>query len=231
MNRVLFAEENLRIGQAVADYLRPFSFTTRIASNCDQTLFFFKSFQPDIVVVNQHLPTGCALEICRQIRRIGDTPILIVGRGDEPFESVCGLEVGADGYVAGPLEPRVLLAWVRALLRRAAGKVHPKAGEDIVYGNLRIVPTQHAAYWHDKRLRITPRHFELLLILARSAGQVVSREQIVREMRGLPFDCFDRSVDMAVFRLRKCVGDAASEPRKIRTERGRGYVLCPQSWD
>ena len=137
---------------------------------------------------------------------------------------VVGLEMGADDYVGKPVSPRVLLARIKALLRRGMGD---SDAESTVVGDLRIDHSSRTVFLGEDRVELTTTEFDLLALLARRAGRVQERSRLVEELRGIDFQSFDRSVDVLVSRLRKKLGDDPSRPGLIRTVRGVGYVLMP----
>jgi DNA-binding response OmpR family regulator len=159
---------------------------------------------------------------------------------DADIEQVIGLEAGADDYVAKPAEPMVLLARIRALLRRAEAKQPAAAGAvaatptpaatpDIVLGSLRVSEA-HRVWLDGHEITLTTQEFELLYELARSAGTILSREDLFKRIRGIDYDGLDRSIDGRISKLRKKLGDDADAPKRIRTIWGKGYLLVPDAW-
>src|SRR5690606_3377960 len=130
-----------------------------------------------------------------------------------------------------PAEPMVLLARIRALLRRADGAppTEPASG-DIVLGSLRVSESSHRVWLDGEEISLTTQEFELLRVLARSAGTILSREELFKRVRGIEYDGLDRSIDGRISKLRKKLGDDALTPRRIRTIWGKGYLLVPDAW-
>ena len=158
-------------------------------------------------------------------------PILIFTARDSDIDQVIGLEAGADDYVAKPVDPMVLLARTRALLRRL-GKHDTVADNhsDIVLGGLRISSASQQVWLDGKPVDLTTQEFELLALLAGHAGHVFSRKEIFRTMRGIEYDGLDRSIDGRISKLRRKLGDSASHPVRIKTVWGKGYLLVPDAW-
>jgi two-component system OmpR family response regulator len=180
------------------------------------------------------LPNMDGMEVCRRLRRFSNVPVLILTARIDVYDQIAGLEVGADDYVLKPVEPRVLVARARALLRRAQASVPVTPvvdGERLVFGELDISPSNRAVAWRGEPVELKTAEFNLLLILARAAGQVLSRDDILKQLRGIEFDGLDRTVDSGISRLRRRFDDASPEPRKIKTIWGRGYLFSPSAWD
>ena len=172
--------------------------------------------------------------MCRQIRGFSSVPVLILTARDDAFDQVAGLESGADDYVVKPIEPRVLVARIRALLRRAPpdqSKSPLFDSDSITIGALVISPLNRTISWRGQPVELKTAEFNLLVILARGAGTTVTRDLILKELRGIEFDGLDRTVDAGISRLRRRFEDAFPEPQKIRTVWGRGYLLSPSAWE
>jgi DNA-binding response OmpR family regulator len=171
------------------------------------------------------------LSVCREIRKRFDGPVLIFTAKDTDLDQVVGLEAGADDYVCKPADPMVLLARTRALLRRAERSGGgAKSADDIVLGRLRISEASQQVWLDGNPVTLTTQELELLVLLARSAGHVLSREEIYRSIRGIEYDGMDRSIDGRISRLRKKLNDDAVAPTRIKTVWGKGYLLAPDSW-
>ena len=174
------------------------------------------------------LPGMSGLDICRELRGRSDVPILMVTARGEEADRVVGLEGGADDYIAKPFSSRELLARIRAHARRARGAVGP-AKKSLVVGKLSIDADAMSAILDGTALNLTTYEFQLLKALAERAGRVLSREQLVDIVRGSADEAFDRSVDVHISHLRNKLGDDPRSPRIIKTVRGVGYMLAPES--
>lgn len=167
------------------------------------------------------LPDASGLDICRELRASWRGPILMLTAMKDDADIVVGLEVGADDYVGKPVTPRVLLARIRALLRRGSAD---ERAEILRRGNLYInVPSREAAL-NGNHLDLTTTEFDLLVLLARRAGRVQERSQLIEELRGISFNSFDRTVDVIISRLRRKLEDS-STGELIKTVRGVGYLM------
>jgi len=157
-------------------------------------------------------------------------PILMLTARDDSHDQVLGLEMGADDYVTKPCEPRVLLARVRTLLRRSANE--PRLDHDlIVVGGLCIDLAERTVTWRGEPIELSGGEFNLLVVLARNAGVVLNRDRILQQLRGIEFNGTDRSVDVAISKLRRKFDDNAGEARKIKTVWGKGYLFSRVEWE
>jgi two-component system OmpR family response regulator len=228
MYRVLLVEDDPRLADLVTEYLSGYEFTVELATRGDAALAHFKAFLPDIVVLDLMLPGMDGMVVCRQIRDVADVPILILTAREDTYDEVSGLEQGADDFVNKPVQPRVLLARLRALLRRTHAK--PVGDSRVLeFGALRILTTDRSVTWRGQQCVLSNTEYKLLLVLAEAAGRVLSRDELLKKMRGIEFDGLDRSIDNSISKLRRKFDDTASE--KIKTVWGEGYLFSPSAWD
>jgi len=228
MYRVLLVEDDPRLAELVTEYLSGYEFSVEHATRGDEALGTFKNVKPDIVVLDLMLPGMDGMVVCRQIREISEVPILILTAREDSYDEVSGLEQGADDFVNKPVQPRVLLARLRALLRRSQPK---SAGDSRVleFGALRIVTTDRSVSWRGEQCVLSNTEYKLLLVLAEAAGRVLSRDELLKKMRGIEFDGLDRSIDNSISKLRRKFDDTMSE--KIKTVWGEGYLFSPSAWN
>ncbi len=182
----------------------------------------------DAVLLDLMLPGKDGLEVCREIRARSDVPIVVLTARGEEADRVMGLELGADDYLAKPFSPRELLARIRAVVRRAKGRAGP-ARDLVRVGALVVDPAARRVTLRGREVPLTGYEFALLEALARRAGRVLSREQLMELARGSADEAFDRTVDVHVSRLRQKLGDDPKRPRLIKTIRGAGYVLAGEA--
>ncbi|MEM7256552.1 MAG: winged helix-turn-helix domain-containing protein, partial [Pseudomonadota bacterium] len=182
---------------------------------------------PDLVILDLMLPGQDGLSVCREVRPRYHGAILMLTALDDDIDEVAGLETGADDYLAKPVRPRVLLARIRALLRRGEGKPTDTALQEISTSQLIINRSNRTVLVNQSAIDVTDAEFALLWLFAEHKGQVLSRDDINRNLRGLEHDGFDRSIDLRVSRLRKKIGDDPKEPQMIKSVRGKGYLLTP----
>lgn len=229
---ILLVEDDRRLADLTAEYFRQNGLSVAVESRGDRALARFKSEQPRIVLLDLMLPGTDGLTVCRELREIFGGPILIFTARDSDIDQVIGLEAGADDYVAKPVDPMVLLARTRALLRRVedSGKRQADVGE-IALGRLTISEAAQEVRLDGKIVELTTQEFELLQLLARHAGKILSREDIFHQLRGIDYDGLDRSIDGRVSKLRRKLGDSATKPTRIKTVWGKGYLIAPDAWD
>ncbi len=182
----------------------------------------------DVVLLDLMLPGKGGLEVCREIRTRSDVPVIVLTARGEEADRVMGLELGADDYLAKPFSPRELLARIRAVVRRAKGRAGPSK-EVVRVGELVVDPAARRVTLRGNEVALTGYEFALLEALARRAGRVLSREQLMELARGTAEDAFDRAVDVHVSRIRQKLGDDPKRPRLIKTVRGAGYVLAGEA--
>ena len=228
---ILLVEDDRRLADLTAEYFRQNGLSVAIESRGDRVVARFKTEQPRIVLLDLMLPGADGLTVCRELREFFNGPILIFTARDSDIDQVIGLEAGADDYVAKPVDPMVLLARIRALLRRIEENAEPaKPAGEIVLGGLRISETAQEVWLDGSSIQLTTQEFELLCMLARHAGTILSREDIFRQVRGIDYDGLDRSIDGRISKLRRKLGDSATTPARIKTVWGKGYLLVPDAW-
>ena len=229
MYRVMLVEDDARLAELVTEYLSGYEFAVDLVTRGDQALERFKALSPDVVVLDLMLPGLDGMVVCRQIRELSEVPILILTAREDSYDEVSGLEQGADDFVNKPVQPRVLLARLRALMRRTA---QAKGGLDsrvLEFGALRIVTTDRSVVWRGEPCVLSNTEYKLLLVLAEAAGRVLSRDALLKKMRGIEFDGLDRSIDNCISKLRRKFEDTDSE--KIKTVWGEGYLFSPSAWN
>ncbi|MGI4720910.1 MAG: response regulator [Janthinobacterium lividum] len=228
MYRVMLVEDDARLAELVTEYLSGYEFAVDLVTRGDAALERFKALSPDVVVLDLMLPGLDGMVVCRQIREVSEVPILILTAREDSYDEVSGLEQGADDFVNKPVQPRVLLARLRALMRRTQAK----GGADarvLQFGSLRIVTSDRSVSWRGEPCVLSNTEYKLLLVLAEAAGRVLSRDALLKKMRGIEFDGLDRSIDNCISKLRRKFDDAESE--KIKTVWGEGYLFSPSAWN
>lgn len=224
--RVLLVEDSARLAASIRDYLERHSFEVFIEGDGLAVAERFERLKPDLVILDLMLPGKDGLTICRELRRFDRIPILILTAKGENIDQVLGLEMGADDYVVKPVEPRVLLARVEALLRR----VRPVAAETreakLAAGRLTIDCARRSATIDSRAVDLTTGDFDILWLLASRQGSVVTRDEILRVVRGIDYDGLDRSIDARICRLRRKLQDAGGAESMIKTVRLRGYLFA-----
>ena len=222
MKTVLVVDDERNIVELVRLYLEKEGFNVVAASDGEQALVQYERTGPDLVVLDLMLPKTDGFEVCRELRRRGDVPILMLTARSEDVDAIVGLELGADDYVTKPFNPRALVARVKAILRRT--DVTAKGGRPIQVGELRIDPRRREASVGDRNLELRAREFDLLAALARDPGVVLSRDALLEDVWGTDFPGETRTVYVHVAEVRKKLGDDGPQ---VETVRGIGYRLVP----
>lgn len=234
LHRVTLVEDDERLAAAIKEYLQTQGFDVRVATRGDVAVDVITSEPPDLVILDLMLPGLDGLEVCRRIRPHFIGPILMLTARDEDVEQVVGLELGADDYVTKPVEPRVLLARMRALLRHAeragAQRVEEKRGL-LTFGRFSINQATRSVVFDGETVQFTDIEFELLWLLASHAGEIVSRDFVFKQLTGNAYDGLDRAVDIRISRIRKGLSDDPANPTKIKTVRGKGYLFVESAWE
>ena len=222
---VLLVEDDARLGAMVAEYLGQHELEVTVVPDGERGLGALRRGRFDVVLLDVMLPGVDGLEVCRRIRAAPEwstLPIIMLTARGEDVDKIVGLELGADDYLAKPFNPRELLARIRAVLRRG---VTPAGGGRFVAGGLVVDFDARDVTVGGRRVILTHHEFELLAALARAAGRVLSREQLMDALGGEGHESFDRSIDVHVSKLRAKLEKDPRAPRYIKTVRGVGYAL------
>jgi len=229
---ILLVEDDRRLGDLVAKYLRRNDFDVSIERRGDTAPARIIKEVPDLVILDLMLPGMDGLEVCRNVRYWYQGPILMLTAREDDMDQVAGLEMGADDYVKKPVEPRVLLARIRALMRRfgknTPGTTHP---DELAFNTLSIIQSSRTVKLGCRVVTLTTNEFDLLWLLAENSGHTLDRDTIYRKLKGIDYDGLDRSVDLAVSKLRKKLSDDPDDPKRIKTVWGKGYLFVPDAWN
>lgn len=227
--RVLIVEDDDRLASLTQEYLSANGLAVSIVGDGVTAIQRIRDENPDLVVLDLMLPGADGLAVCREVRAAYRNPILMLTARTDDMDQVLGLELGADDYVAKPVKPRVLLARIRALLRRADGEAEATAGSGdqrrLEFGDLVIDDASRAVLLSAQPVELTSAEYDLLWLLASNAGKILSREEIFERLRGIPYDGQDRSIDVRISRIRPKIGDDPDNPRRIKTVRSKGYLF------
>jgi len=224
--RILLVEDSARLATSIRDYLERHAFEVTIEGDGLAAASRFERLRPDLVILDLMLPGRDGLAICRDIRRHHRVPILILTAKGENIDQVLGLEMGADDYVVKPVEPRVLLARIEAILRRSRTETGEARAMKLEGGRLSVDAARRAASISGRPLDLTTGDFDILWLLASRHGTVVTRDEILRVVRGIDYDGLDRSIDARICRLRRKLQDAGGAESMIKTVRLRGYLFA-----
>ena len=224
--KVLLVEDNARLAASIRDYLQKHQVDVHVEGNGLAVAARIERLRPDLVILDLMLPGKDGLAICRELRRTDRTPVLMLTAKGEDIDQVLGLEMGADDYVVKPVEPRVLLARIEAILRRARPAQGSPMEAKLAAGRLEIDAGRRSAAVSGRPIELTTGDFDILWLLASREGSVVTRDEILRVVRGIDYDGLDRSIDARICRLRRKLHEAGGAESMIKTVRLRGYLFA-----
>lgn len=229
--RLLLVEDDQSLADWVKDYLCSKGYEVNVTGRGDDAVSLIQETSPDLVILDGMLPGMDGLDVCKTVRPDYRGAIIMLTARDEEIDEVLGLEVGADDYLTKPVKPRILLARVKALLRRnEATQVAAEQDTKLQFAGLCINKDTHVVTLDNQPVKISSNEFDVLWLLASRAGELVSREQLVTQLRGFEYDGFDRSIDLRISRLRKKLKDDPNEPFRIKTIWGKGYLFAKEAW-
>lgn len=223
-DRILIIDDDARLAAMVSDYLAEAGFSVERRHAGLDGIGAAERGAFEAIILDLMLPDLDGFEVCRRLRAKSDVPILMLTARGEDTDRIVGLEIGADDYLAKPFNPRVLLARIRALLRRHRGE--RPAGETLRFGRLAIDRGSRSVRVDGEEKVLTSYQFDLLAALADNAGRVLNRDRLLDLVKGQDLEAFDRSIDVHVSRIRAAIEDDPKHPRRIITVRGSGYVFA-----
>jgi DNA-binding response OmpR family regulator len=222
MKTILVVDDERNIVDLLRLYLEKEGYAVAAAFDGEEALVLHARHDPDLVILDLMLPRIDGFDVCREIRRRGDTPVLMLTARSDDVDAIVGLELGADDYVTKPFNPRALVARVKAILRRT--EATRRGGRPMEVGSLRVDPRRREATVGERRLDLRAREFDLLAALARDPGVVLTRDALLDGVWGTDFPGETRTVDVHVAEVRKKLGH---DGPPIETVRGHGYRLVP----
>jgi two-component system alkaline phosphatase synthesis response regulator PhoP len=225
MAKILIVEDETQIVRGLVLYLERAGYVTTAVYDGAQALPAFRQEKPDLILLDLNLPNRDGVDICKAIRRDSAVPIIMLTARSDEMDRLIGLELGADDYIVKPFSPREVVARVRAVLRRVGGTM---GDTDVVRAGALLVDTAaYRAGLAENPLTLTQSEFEILLALARHAGQVLSRAQLLEETQGIAYEGYERSIDQHIKNLRNKIRKAGGRTKMIETVYGVGYRLEP----
>ncbi|HLF02982.1 MAG TPA: response regulator transcription factor [Anaerolineales bacterium] len=221
---ILVVDDESKIVEICRDYLTAAGFNVAVAADGPNGLAAARREKPDLIVLDLMMPGMDGLDVCRELRRESNTPIIMLTARVEESDKLVGLELGADDYITKPFSPRELVARVRTVLRRAAGSAAP--AEVVRAGNLTLDRARYRAVLPDREVALTPTEFEILAALASQPGRIFSRAQLLVVARGVTFESYERAIDSHIRNLRRKIEPPDDESRFIITVHGVGYKFA-----
>ncbi len=236
--KILIVEDDVELAQWMREYLTAKDYDVVLTHRGDEAVALIQQHDPDVVILDGMLPGLDGMDVCKAVRPSFMKAIIMVTARDEEIDEVLGLEMGADDYLTKPIRARALLARIRKHIdRQTSIESSPKA---LVADNKSIDRLQFNQLIIDKpsvsvsldgiNIKVSSNEFEVLWLLAINNGKLVSRDELVSQLRGFDYDGFDRTIDLRVSRLRKKLHDEPSDPTKIKTIWGKGYLFVKDAW-
>ena len=239
MNKIVYVEDDAEVGSLIASYLGKHDIDVIVESRGDRAEAVIKHHQPDLVLLDVMLPRKDRITLCLYLRPQWDCPIVLLTSLDSDMNHILSLEMGANDYILKTTPPAVLLARLRLHLRQRISAQHTvettpttlKPHKAMRFGTLCIDPLNRQVTLGEENIALSTADFDLLWELATHAGQIMDRDALLKNLRGVSYDGMDRSVDVAISRLRKKLYDSATEPFRIKTVRNKGYLFAPHAWE
>lgn len=227
--KVLLVEDDVELATLTADFLQQFEFDCKMLHGASAAVPTVLEFQPDLVLLDVMLPDGDGLDICRQLNPCFDGKIVMLTARTDTIDQVLGLELGADDYIAKPVEPRLLLAKCRAVLRRDEGKeaqVKPEPEPEVIrFAGTEVNMRRREIYQAGELIDLSNPEYDLLMLLINHRGEIVSRDQISQQLRGVEYDGQSRQIDIHISSIRNKLADNSASPELIKTVRSKGYMF------
>ncbi len=220
---ILLVEDERAITEPLAEALEREGFVPALARTAAEAMEKSRGPEPDLVLLDIGLPDGSGLDVCRELRRQTEIPIIMLTARGSEADRVAGLELGADDYIVKPFSAREVMARVRAVLRRASRDTAEGGAEALRIGDLTLDTARHEARLGDEPMELSRKEFELLRALMESAGSVITREALIEAVWDMNWFGSTKTLDVHISGLRKKLGDDPKEPRFIHTVRGVGF--------
>lgn len=239
MNRIVFVEDDPDVGQLIAAYLGKHDIDVTLEPRGDTALETITRLKPDLALLDIMLPGKDGMSLCRDLRPLYNGPIVLLTSLDSDMNHILSLEMGANDYILKTTPPAVLLARLRLHLRQHATQ-QPEASHapspsarlnPLTIGQLYIDPVNRAVRLAADEVHLSTSDFDLLWELATHAGIIMDRDALLQNLRGVSYDGLDRSIDVAISRLRRKLHDTGPEPLRIKTVRNKGYLFAPHAWE
>ena len=226
MSRILLADDDLELSEMLQEYLAGEGFDVDVVHDGDHALRQLNAEAYDLLILDIMMPLRNGLDVLRKLRKTSQVPVLMLTARGSDVDSVVGLELGADDYIPKPCNPRVLVARIRAVLRRAEASDTAAVQELDTFsvGDIAVYPGAHRVEQDGVRLELTSTEYSVLISLLRHAGQVMGKDLLSKEALGRRLERFDRSLDMHISNLRRKLGPLSGGEERIQTIRGVGYL-------
>jgi two-component system response regulator BaeR len=219
---ILIVEDEIKIVKILQGYLVNGGYRVSCLDNGDAVISFVKLNPPCLILLDIMIPGKDGMEVCRELRKFSDVPIIMITARGEEIDRLLGLELGADDYICKPFSPREVVARVKAVLRRNHA---PRADTKLVAGEISLIPEMHQAFVGGKDIKLTPCEYNLLKTLLSHPNRIFSRNELINTVQGYDFEGYDRTIDSHVKNLRKKIAEHIPGKEVITTIHGVGYKL------
>lgn len=226
---LLLVEDDIKLANLVKDYLEQHEFLVYMEHSGHRVHRQCQQLNPNIVVLDVMLPGKDGLTLCQELRSQYRGPIMMLTARNQDIDQVLGLEFGADDYVIKPAEPRVLLARLRALIRRYY-QLDDSEEANLEFGELCIQPSARSVSLAGEPVNLSSHEYDLLMCLAQQAGQIIGRDYLFNKIYQREYDGLDRTIDVRISQLRKKLQDNPDNPTRIKTIWGKGYLFVADAW-
>ena len=220
---ILVVEDEEKITRLLCDYLQAAGFRTSTQADGDRVIAQVKKDMPDLILLDIMLPGMDGMELCREIRKFSNVPVIMITARVDEIDRLLGLELGADDYICKPFSPREVVARVKAIFRRL--QAEPPA-PTLVSGSISLDDETHQVMIDKQVLNLTPNEFGLLKIMMAQPDRVFSRSELINRVQGYDFEGYDRTIDTHIKNLRKKIAERLPDQEVIRTVYGVGYKFA-----
>lgn len=219
---ILVVEDEKKIAQLICDYLEKAGYRSFSLERGDKVIPHIKQQMPDLILLDIMLPGMEGMDVCREIRKFSNVPIVMITARVEEIDRLLGLELGADDYICKPFSPREVVARIKAIFRRVHGE---NPTHSLVIGSISLNNETHQVKIDNQALNLTPIEFGLLKIMMRQPNRVFSRNELINRVQGYDFEGYDRTIDTHIKNLRKKITQKLPGQEIISTVYGVGYKL------
>lgn len=231
MQKIIIVEDDQQLRDLVVSYLTEQQFEVIGLADGNALDSVVQDENPDCIILDVNLPGADGFTLCRQLRMFYTGPILFLTARDDDIDQIIGFEIGGDDYATKPVEPRVLLARIRALLRRSTPAQVEQESTLLAFGGLTINTNTREVGLHQYDISLTTLEYDILVYLAQNSGKTISREQLYQNVIGREYDGLDRSADVRISRLRHKLKDNPKDPKRIKTIWGKGFYFVEDMWE
>lgn len=226
LNEILLVEDDQQLASLLCEYLQLNGFNVQWVHSASSVIEIIRNVPPTLIILDLMLPGMSGVELCKIIRPLYSGRIMMLTASQSELDHIISLESGADDFIVKPIDPRVLLARLRTLLRRSSISLQDSTdAQPIQISNLSLNPLKRLVFVHEAELNLTAMEFEILMHLVLNAGHVLSREILYRDVMGIEYDGLDRGLDVHISRIRRKLERAGFDPRFLRSVRGIGYLM------